>query len=120
MAEELHNVSRAGKVMGVSRDTFYRYRELPNEGGVDALISNSKRVSNLKNRVDEAAEHAVTEIAIEFPAYGQLRVSNELKAWNIRLWQWRAFNLGEEQSGELQKTTHGLGRTRRSRRNRFV
>lgn len=79
LAEELHNVSRACKVMGVSRDTFYRYRELVNEGGVDALINKTKRVSNLKNRVDEATEQAVTEMAIEFPAYGQLRVSNELR-----------------------------------------
>ena len=79
LAEELHNVSRACKVMGVSRDTFYRYRELANEGGVDALISKTKRVSNLKNRVDEATEQAVTEMAIEFPAYGQQRVSNELR-----------------------------------------
>src|SRR5690606_21077869 len=79
LAEELHNVSRACKVMGVSRDTFYRYRELANEGGVDALINKTKRVSNLKNRVDEATEQAVTEMAIEFPAYGQLRVSNELR-----------------------------------------
>ena len=79
LAEELHNVSRACKVMGVSRDTCYRYQELVNEGGVDALINKSKRVSNLKNRVDEVTEQAVTEMAIEFPAYGQLRVSNELR-----------------------------------------
>lgn len=38
LAEELSNVSRACKVMGVSRDTFYRYRELVDDGGVDALI----------------------------------------------------------------------------------
>jgi len=28
LAEELGNVSKACKVMGVSRDTFYRYQEL--------------------------------------------------------------------------------------------
>ncbi|EFB2466810.1 helix-turn-helix domain-containing protein, partial [Escherichia coli] len=28
LAEELRNVSKACKIMGVSRDTFYRYREL--------------------------------------------------------------------------------------------
>ncbi|EFJ8421367.1 helix-turn-helix domain-containing protein [Escherichia coli] len=36
LAEELSNVSKACKIMGVSRDTFYRYRELADEGGVDA------------------------------------------------------------------------------------
>ncbi len=34
LAEELGNVSKACKVMGVSRDTFYRYRELAEQGGV--------------------------------------------------------------------------------------
>ncbi|WP_169295718.1 IS481 family transposase [Advenella sp. EE-W14] len=79
LAEELHNVSRACKVMGVSRDTFYRYQELVSEGGVDALINKSKRVANVKNRVDEVIEQAVIQMAIEFPAYGQQRVSNELR-----------------------------------------
>ncbi|OCG66982.1 hypothetical protein A9G41_11810 [Gilliamella sp. Nev5-1] len=39
LAEELQNVSRACKVMGVSRDTFYRYKELVEEASLDSLIS---------------------------------------------------------------------------------
>lgn len=46
LAEELSNVSKACKIMGVSRDTFYRYRELADEGGVDALINRSRRAPN--------------------------------------------------------------------------
>lgn len=42
LAEELGNVSRACKVMGVSRDTFYRYRELVEDGGIDAFINRSR------------------------------------------------------------------------------
>ena len=30
LAEELSNVSKACKITGISRDTFYRYRELVN------------------------------------------------------------------------------------------
>lgn len=43
LAEELGNVSKACKVMGVSRDTFYRYKELADEGGLDNLINKSRR-----------------------------------------------------------------------------
>jgi transposase InsO family protein len=83
LAQELNNVSRACKVMGVSRDTFYRYQELVAEGGVDALIDRSRRSPNLKNRVDETIEHAVKSYAIEFPAHGQHRTSNELRKQGI-------------------------------------
>ena len=83
LAEELQNVSKACKVMGVSRDTFYRYQEMAEQGGVEALINRSRRVPNLKNRVDEATEQAVIDYAIEFPAYGQVRASNELRKQGI-------------------------------------
>ncbi|MFC4701285.1 IS481 family transposase [Glaciecola siphonariae] len=79
LAEELGNVSKACKVMGVSRDTFYRYQELVEEGGIDSLMNKSRRTPNMKNRVDEATEKAVVEYAIDFPAYGQHRASNELR-----------------------------------------
>ena len=79
LAEELGNISRACKVMGVSRDTFYRYQELVETGGIDSLIDKSRRKSNVKNRVDEAQEQAVIASAIEQPAYGQHRTSNELR-----------------------------------------
>lgn len=79
LAEELGNVSKACKVMGGSRDTFYRYQELVEDGGIDSLISQSRRTPNLKNRVDEATEQSVIESAIEYPAYGQHRTSNELR-----------------------------------------
>ncbi|CAM4454968.1 MAG: hypothetical protein LEGION0398_MBIBDBAK_00056 [Legionellaceae bacterium] len=42
LAEELNNVPRAYKVMGFSRDTFYRYKTVVEEGGVDALFDKSR------------------------------------------------------------------------------
>ncbi|MBD2812477.1 IS481 family transposase [Xenorhabdus sp. Vera] len=83
LAEELSNVSRACKVMGVSRDTFYRYQELVETGGIDALINQSRKNPNLKNRVDAEIERAVINSAIEFPAYGQARTRNELRKAGI-------------------------------------
>jgi|TARA_R110001606_G_scaffold366348_1_gene521449 transposase len=79
LAEELGNVSRACKIMGVSRDTFYRYQELVEDGGLDALINKSRRQPNIKNRVDDATEQAVIVYAVEQPAHGQHRTSNELR-----------------------------------------
>ncbi len=79
LADELGNISKACKMMGVSRDTFYRYQEAVNDGGVEALLDQNRRVPNRKNRVDPAIESAVTDYAIEQPAHGQVRVSNELR-----------------------------------------
>lgn len=83
LAEELSNVSKACKIMGVSRDTFYRYRELVAEGGVDAQINRSRRAPNLKNRTDEATEQAVVDYAVAFPTHGQHRASNELRKQGV-------------------------------------
>ena len=83
LADELGNISKACKTMGVSRDTFYRYRDAVNDGGVDALIDQSRRVPNLKNRVDPVVEQAVLDYAVEDPAHGQARVSNELRKKGI-------------------------------------
>ena len=79
LAEQLGNVSQACRIMGLSRDTFYRYKAAVDEGGLDALISKDRRQPNLKNRVDEQTEEAVVAYAIEEPAHGQVRASNELR-----------------------------------------
>jgi len=79
LAEELGNVSKACQMMGVSRDTFYRYKSARDEGGVEALLDKSRRKPNPKNRVEPQIEQAVLNFALEFPAHGQVRVSNELR-----------------------------------------
>ena len=83
LAEELGNVSKACRIMGLSRDTFYRYQNAVEQGGVEALIDRSRRKPNLKNRVDEQTEAAVVAYAIEQPAHGQVRASNELRKRGI-------------------------------------
>ncbi len=79
LAEELGNVSRACKYLGYSRDTFYRYKELFEEGGEDALKDMNRRVANVKNRTEPHIEERVVSFAIEHPAFGHTRASNELK-----------------------------------------
>lgn len=83
LANELGNVSRACKVMGFSRDTFYRYQSAMAAGGVDALIDANRRKPNLKNRVEDATEVEVIAFSLEQPAFGQVRASNELRKRGI-------------------------------------
>ena len=83
LAEELSNVSQACRVMGVSRDTFYRVKEAKENGGMEALLHKTRRRPNPKNRMDSAVEEAVLAYAVENPAAGQVRVSNELRKKGI-------------------------------------
>ena len=81
LAEFLKNVSQACGIHGCSRQHFYDIRRAYEEHGLEGL--KTRRKPCLKNRVAPEVEKAVVEMAYEYPAYGQLRVSNELRRRGI-------------------------------------
>ena len=67
LAAELGNVSKACKLMGFSRDTFYRYQKAVAEGGVEALFDANRKKPNLKYRATKLRKMPSQRLPLIFP-----------------------------------------------------
>jgi transposase InsO family protein len=86
LAEELGNVSKACRIMGFHRDTFYEVRRAFQVGGIGALVDKKRGPQSAHpNRVEPEVEAKILAYALEHPTHGQQRVANELRLQGLNV-----------------------------------
>jgi transposase InsO family protein len=85
LGKQLGNVSQACRIMGYSRDSFYRFKELYEQGGEMALLELSRQRPNIRNRVAAEIEAAVLELAVAHSGVRSVWQRHDLATMQHRL-----------------------------------
>ena len=83
LGKTLGNISEACRSLGVSRQHYYDIKALLEEEGLEGLLEKSRKKPRYRNRISEDIEKQILDYSLQRPAYGQVRVSNELKQKNV-------------------------------------
>jgi transposase InsO family protein len=86
LAEGLGNGSKACRIMGYHRDTFYELRRAFQFGGAAGLVEERRGPRGPHpNRVSEEIEEKILAYSLEHPTHGQQRMANELRLQNVNV-----------------------------------
>jgi transposase InsO family protein len=79
VAESLRNVSEACRRQGISRSQFYEYKRAFQKGGLKGLLDRPPIAKSFPNETPADIREKVIKLSIEHPAWGPLRVSDNLR-----------------------------------------
>ena len=85
LAEELGNVAQACRIMGYSRDSYYRLKKQFDAGGEAALINQSRSRELKKNQGADNIQQKVLEVAFDRPELGQRKVAEMLTNQGMKI-----------------------------------
>ena len=83
VAESLRNVSEACRRQGVSRSQFYEYKRAFQEGGLKGLLDRPPIAKSFPSETPAEVREKVIKLSIEHPAWGPLRISDNLRLAGI-------------------------------------
>lgn len=130
LAEELKSVSQACRATGFSRDSYYRFKRLYEDGGACALLDLPRRAPVAKSRTPAGIEQAVLDLARTHPGYGRIMASKVLHLrglaispsgvrlvwlrWGLQtpvermVWSTNAGQIGQSESVEPERLASGF------------
>lgn len=85
LAEKLRSVSEACRQRGVSRSQFYEYKRAFQEEGFSGLMDRPPVPKTFPNETPAEIKEKILQLSIEHPAWGQLRISDQLRLEGIQV-----------------------------------
>lgn len=83
LAERLRNVSEACRRRGICRSQFYEYKRAFQEKGLDGLLDRPPIPKSFPQETPAEVRERVIGLSIEHPAWGPLRISDQLRLEGI-------------------------------------